>query len=139
MCDGCIRGYLEEEGRTEFTPEELAPYTLVLLAIAGYYQLPGCGVGGPLHIVLDDLNVEDEHIQWCVDHLDERLDWNEPLSPGMDAVVRVTTQGLAAQLLAIPSLAIRAKIAYLGADLGYDMQFRRARDFANARIGPARH
>ena len=31
MCDGCIEEYLEGEGRTGFTPEELAPYTLVVL------------------------------------------------------------------------------------------------------------
>lgn len=24
------------------------------------------GVGGALHIVLDDLNVEDHHIEWCI-------------------------------------------------------------------------
>ena len=24
------------------------------------------GVGGALHIVLDDLNVEDHHIKWCI-------------------------------------------------------------------------
>lgn len=27
--------------------------------------------GGALHIVLDDGNTEDRHIQWCIDHLDE--------------------------------------------------------------------
>lgn len=142
MCDGCIEEYLEGEGRTGFTPEELAPYTLVVLAIAGYYQLPRCDCGGPLHVVLDDVNVDDDTIQSNLDDLDEWLaaTWhNEPLSPGMDAVVRVTTQDLAAQLLAIPSLAIRAKIASLGVDLGYDMQYRRTRDFVNTRIGQARH
>lgn len=27
--------------------------------------------GGGLHIVLDDCNVEDEDIQWCIDNIDE--------------------------------------------------------------------
>jgi hypothetical protein len=27
------------------------------------------GVGGALHIVLDDLNVEDHHITWCIEHM----------------------------------------------------------------------
>lgn len=28
-------------------------------------------VGGALHIVLDDLNVKDRHIQWCIEDLDD--------------------------------------------------------------------
>lgn len=32
--------------------------------IAKIYALDG--VGGALHIVLDDLNVEDHHIKWCI-------------------------------------------------------------------------
>jgi hypothetical protein len=31
-------------------------------------------VGGVLHIVLDDLNVEDKHVQWCVEHAREEGD-----------------------------------------------------------------
>ena len=27
-------------------------------------------VGGALHIVLDDLNVNDRHIQWCIEDMD---------------------------------------------------------------------
>ena len=26
---------------------------------------------GPAHIVWEDANFEDEHIQWCIDHFDE--------------------------------------------------------------------
>jgi hypothetical protein len=40
-------------------PEQVAPL------IAWYYTLPGCVVGGSLHIVLDDFNVEDTHVRWC--------------------------------------------------------------------------
>lgn len=29
------------------------------------YQLPGCGVGGPLHIVTDDENIDDDHLAFC--------------------------------------------------------------------------
>lgn len=32
-----------------------------------FYKLPGCGCGGPLHILLDDDNYEDNHIQFCLD------------------------------------------------------------------------
>ena len=35
------------------------------------YQTPGGECGGPLHIVLDDGNLETENIQWCIDHIDD--------------------------------------------------------------------
>lgn len=33
------------------------------------YRNDNCNVGGPLHIVLDDDNVSDNDILWCLDHL----------------------------------------------------------------------
>jgi hypothetical protein len=30
------------------------------------YAVPECGVGGPLHIVLDDGNIDDESIYFCM-------------------------------------------------------------------------
>ena len=30
-----------------------------------FYELPGNGVGGNLHIATDDLNVETECVEWC--------------------------------------------------------------------------
>ena len=30
------------------------------------YSMPECGVGGPLHIVLDDGNIDDESIHFCI-------------------------------------------------------------------------
>ena len=30
-----------------------------------WYARPGNGVGGALHIVVDDFNIETEHIVWC--------------------------------------------------------------------------
>lgn len=35
--------------------------------VTAYKKMNGHGVGGPLHIVLDDMNVEEHHIRWCVD------------------------------------------------------------------------
>lgn len=29
------------------------------------------GVGGALHIVLDDGNTEDHHIKWCIENMDD--------------------------------------------------------------------
>lgn len=31
-----------------------------------FYTLPGCGCGGPLHILLDDDNITDEDILFCI-------------------------------------------------------------------------
>lgn len=32
------------------------------------YEDMGEGAGGMLHIVLDDGNLEDDHIQWCIEY-----------------------------------------------------------------------
>lgn len=37
----------------------------VLPLIKAYYAKPGNGVGGWLHIVLDDGNIETSHIEYC--------------------------------------------------------------------------
>lgn len=44
---------------------------LTQLILAIYDKYPA---GGALHVVLDDGNTEDNHIQWCIDHLDEYSD-----------------------------------------------------------------
>lgn len=44
------------------TPSEVE--AVIDLARA-YYAKPGNSCGGPLHIVLDDYNLEDEHIAFC--------------------------------------------------------------------------
>jgi len=31
-------------------------------------------VWGSLHIVLDDFNVEDSHVQWCIEHAEQTGD-----------------------------------------------------------------
>lgn len=36
-----------------------------------FYELEGCACGGPLHILLDESNIEDEHIAYCLDRLAE--------------------------------------------------------------------
>ena len=33
--------------------------------ISLFYQLPKCSTGGPLHIVLDDYNIDDECLDLC--------------------------------------------------------------------------
>lgn len=44
------------------------------LAIRSYYSIDGNGAGGSLHIVLDDNNLEDEHIQFCLEQAEQKAD-----------------------------------------------------------------
>lgn len=39
-----------------------------------YYSLPNNGVGGSLHIVLDDGNIADHHITYCIQYAKEQND-----------------------------------------------------------------
>jgi hypothetical protein len=47
----------------------------VLSLVKAYLEKDGNGVGGSLHIVLDDGNVEDSHVEFCIkwarEHNDE--------------------------------------------------------------------
>ncbi len=45
------------------------------LAVQEYYSLPGNGVGGNLHIVLDDFNIRDSDLAHCRKQSQERSDW----------------------------------------------------------------
>lgn len=45
--------------------------------ISCLYHLDGCGTGGLLHIVLDDGNLEDNHIQWCLEQCEANPDQEE--------------------------------------------------------------
>lgn len=60
-------------------------------------EIPGCGVGGPLHIVVDDPNPEDHHLVWCLTdgmeyHLAQRL-------TGAERVEQATASALLGCLL----------------------------------------
>lgn len=33
--------------------------------IEAFYRLPGCGVGGPLHITVEDQNIDDHSLDFC--------------------------------------------------------------------------
>lgn len=46
---------------------------LVKLAVA-YYALPGNSVGGSLHVVLDDGNIKDSHLDYCLNYAQEKGD-----------------------------------------------------------------
>ena len=40
----------------------------VWLLVTAYYAKPGNAAGGSLHLVLDDGNVQDEHVEFCRDY-----------------------------------------------------------------------
>jgi hypothetical protein len=46
----------------------------VLPLVREYYAMPGNGAGGSLHIVLDDLNLDDDSVAWSVKRARERGD-----------------------------------------------------------------
>lgn len=53
-------------------PRPMAPD--VAKSIAAYYAKPGNGAGGHCHIVLDDENIRDDHVQWCLDRCEQEQD-----------------------------------------------------------------
>jgi len=46
----------------------------VLPLVRAYYGKPENNVGGNLHLVLDDVNVEDQHVSFCLEVAKERND-----------------------------------------------------------------
>lgn len=61
MCQGC---YAEEYGAPSTLP---ANADEVLALVRAVYDAPDGGTGGNLHIVLDDWNLEDSSIRWCLE------------------------------------------------------------------------
>ena len=41
------------------------------------YSIPDCETGGPLHIVLDDNNVRDNDILWCIEECFKNDKWSD--------------------------------------------------------------
>jgi hypothetical protein len=42
--------------------------------VRAYYAKPGNGVGGSLHIVLEDSNIDDDSVRFCRKYAEERGD-----------------------------------------------------------------
>lgn len=85
MCYGCYKDFGE--------PQVFAPNTGSLAVLASRID-----PSGGLHIVIEDWNIESEHIQWCLDNVkdltaDERIFAYEMLKLTMDE--RATVMALA--------------------------------------------
>lgn len=49
---------------------------MLIAMINAYYEKDGNSAGGRLHIVLDDLNLESDHIEFCIGQAREAGDWD---------------------------------------------------------------
>ena len=67
--------------------------------VAELYSIPECGVGGPLHIVLDDGNIDDEGIYFCTRTMREHFSVVQGLNG--DAIIEVCSE-IADILLSMP-------------------------------------
>ena len=51
------------------------PFTVAMLRLAAliepFYSLPSCGTGGPLHVVVDDYNLDAESLTFCRRNLED--------------------------------------------------------------------
>lgn len=81
----CIDIYVAAKGGKEPTCDNVAPL------VREFYAMPSNGAGGSLHIVLDDGNVEDSHVDFCIQFAIERED---PFGKWLARVLRLmsTTQ-----------------------------------------------
>jgi hypothetical protein len=59
---------MDEQGRAKPTIPEVLPL------LREFAQAPGNEVGGVLHIVLDDGNVHDEDVRYCIEEADAQGD-----------------------------------------------------------------
>lgn len=74
MCSGCWHHH----GAPTYGGDDR---DAVALAIDDLYAMEGCSVGGPLHIVTEDMNLARHHIEWCLDELKEKPDdWPEDVT-----------------------------------------------------------
>ena len=67
--------------KENFKMENCKHYNKHLDTIKAYinclYRLEGCCTGGLLHILLDDDNIEDHHIQWCLEECEKHPEEEE--------------------------------------------------------------
>lgn len=64
MCESCW----EEYGKPDIVNEKTEAAAVLVQQV---YDAIGGGMGGSLHIVLDDWNLEDDSINWCLTQFDE--------------------------------------------------------------------
>lgn len=86
MCWGCVYGIhaghigvdgLTDDQRAELRDRAALPEVAAAAReVQHLYALPGCAVGGPLHVVVDDTNVSDEHLMYARKNLGTAGDYS---------------------------------------------------------------
>lgn len=79
------------------------------------YSLPECAVGGPLHVLTDDFNVEDGTLDFCADGIKDH--WSVQRVEPIDAVDIATTATKIIELTR--SMTIEERITVLAHVWGY--------------------
>lgn len=79
MCGGCVIEYAALDDRVLAASR----------AANALYDIEGCGAGGPAHIVLDDTNVEDDHLDYALEYArdTEHITWTPEAIAATDAVI----------------------------------------------------
>lgn len=90
---------LRDHVRPAAEPETPRPSIAFMKGLIGaYYALDGNITGGSLHIVLDDGNLETEHVEWCVRWAAEK---NDPDGVFLARLLLKFTDAERAQMLGI--------------------------------------
>src|SRR5688572_15279597 len=63
-----------EEGDAEAVTRDKPTIPEVMPLVRAFYEKPGNGVGGALHIVLEDGNVDDGSVRFCLNEARKRAD-----------------------------------------------------------------
>lgn len=121
MCWGCVVKYVLDLGEDDQAADEqiegmvLPPQTPEMLRLGAlveeFYALPECSVGGPLHVVTDDYNVEDDSIAFCERSLDDHWSIERQATDEGREVVRAKAREIIA-LMRPMTLAERAVALY---------------------------
>lgn len=99
--------------------------------IAKLYQVPGCSVGGPLHVIVDDSNVGDATLNWVlrdgyIEEWNNRDRWHP--TPRMTKAEMELARGIAQALLNFNNEVVRLLTVEAGSELGYDLQHEAERE-----------
>lgn len=105
MCRNCVASYMLDLGdRDVVTDEEWDsidwPYSTpemrrLTAAIQRLYGFDACSVGGPLHIVTDDYNIEDASLDFCERDLGTHWALNEISAEEREAITETTREIIA--------------------------------------------
>lgn len=105
MCRNCVASYMLDLGDRDFVtddewdsiewPDSTPEMQRLTAAIQRLYGFDTCSVGGPLHIVTDDYNIEDSSIDFCERDLDTHWSLNEISADEREEITETTREIIA--------------------------------------------